>query len=46
MNHKTRSDNDWEPFAHPLGFVRMMLLVDRDPIGTLGEPGAMDEYDT
>lgn len=41
----TRRNNDWIPFAHPLGFIRLILLVDWDPLRIFGEPGAMDEYD-
>ena len=41
-----RRNTDWMPFAHPLGFIRLILLVDWDPIRILGEPGAMDEYDS
>ncbi len=37
---------DWERFSHPLGFVRLILLVDWDPIGVLGYAEAMDEYDS
>jgi hypothetical protein len=40
-----RSNIDWIQFAHPLGFIRLILLVEWDPIRILGEPRAMDEYD-
>ncbi len=40
------SDNDWKPFTNLLGFVRLILLVDWDPIGVLGIERAMDEYDS
>lgn len=36
---------DWSRFATPLGFIRLVLLVDWDPIGIFGEVRAMDEYD-
>ena len=41
-----RNINDWEPFSSPLGFIRLVLLVDWDPIGIFGHAGAMNEYDT
>ena len=37
---------DWTPFANLRGLVRLVLLVDWDPISVLGYPGAMDEYDS
>ncbi len=37
---------DWKPFSTLYGFVRLILLVDWDPIGIFGYPGAMDEYDS
>lgn len=40
------ADNDWTPFKNLHGFVRLILLVDWDPIGILGYAGAMDEYDS
>lgn len=42
---KSAVDNGWASFAHPLGFIRLVLLVDWDPIGIFGHVGAMDEYD-
>ena len=36
---------DWHAFINPLGIVRLVLLVDWDPIGVFGYAGAMDEYD-
>ncbi len=45
-NYETRYNKDWMPFAHPLGFIRLILLVEWDPIRMFGEPGAMDEYDS
>jgi len=36
---------DWKPFANPLGYVRLILLLHWDPIGIFGYDGAMDEYD-
>lgn len=41
-----RTDDAWRPFAELRGFVRLVLLVDWDPIGILGYAGAMDEYDS
>jgi hypothetical protein len=42
-----RKNNDaWRPFSTLEGFVRLVLLVDWDPIGILGYTGAMDEYDS
>ncbi len=46
MNYETQYNKDWMPFAHPLGFIRLILLVDFDPIKMFGEPWAMDEYDS
>lgn len=36
---------DWQRFTGPLGFIRLVLLVDWDPIGVFGYERAMDEYD-
>ena len=36
----------WRPFSTLHGFVRLVLLVDWDPIGILGEPDAMNEYNS
>ena len=41
----TKIDDAWRPFAKLHGFVRLVLLVDWDPIGIFGYTGAMDEYD-
>ena len=41
-----KADSDWQCFANSLGVVRLVLLVDWDPIGIFGIPEAMDEYDT
>lgn len=47
MKIDTKIDTvDWERFSHPLGFIRLILLVDWDPIGVLGYAEAMDEYDS
>lgn len=46
MRGKNSDLNDWERFSHPLGFIRLILLVDWDPIGVFGHPKAMDEYDS
>ena len=40
-----RIDDAWRPFSTLRGFVRLVLLIDWDPIGILGHSGAMDEYD-
>ena len=40
-----RADSDWRSFANTLGVIRLVLLVDWDPIGIFGIPEAMDEYD-
>jgi len=45
LKYETRHNHDWMPFAHPLGFIRLILLVDFDPLKMLGELAAMDEYD-
>ena len=45
-DYETRYNKDWMPFANPLGFIRLILLVDFDFIRILGHVGAMDEYDT
>ncbi|MCW3098796.1 MAG: hypothetical protein JWL77_4414 [Chthonomonadaceae bacterium] len=37
---------EWTPFSTLHGFVRLILLVDWDPIGVFGYTGAMDEYDS
>ena len=37
---------DWHPFANPAGMVRLVLLLDWDPLGVAGFNGAMDEYDS
>jgi hypothetical protein len=39
-------DSAWDMFGNSLGCVRLVLLVDWDPIGIFGIPEAMDEYDT
>jgi|SRR5579871_570516 len=39
-------DDAWRPFSTLHGFVRLVLLVDWDPIGILGNINAMDEYDS
>lgn len=36
----------WKEFASLEGFVRLILLVDWDPIGIFGYPAAMNEYDS
>jgi hypothetical protein len=46
MRTRYRTNGDWERFASPLGIIRLILLVDWDPIGILGHTGAMDEYDS
>ena len=46
MQRRNRDMNGWERFASPLGFIRLILLVDWDPIGVFGHAGAMDEYDS
>ena len=43
--HTPASQRDWEPFKNLLGMVRLVLLIDWDPIGVTGYRGAMDEYD-
>ncbi len=40
-----KNRDDWQGFSSPYGFIRLILLVDWDPIGVLGYPEAMDEYD-
>jgi len=37
---------DWKAFATLEGHIRLILLVDWDPIGVFGIPEAMDEYDS
>ncbi len=46
MRGNYRTNADWARFAEPLGFIRLILLVDWDPIGIFGYIGAMDEYDS
>ncbi|MCW3098211.1 MAG: hypothetical protein JWL77_3829 [Chthonomonadaceae bacterium] len=41
-----KTDDAWRPFSTLSGFVRLVLLIDWDPIGILGYSGAMDEYDS
>ena len=44
---KTRnSTEEWKPFKSLEGMVRLILLVDWDPIGIFGAFSAMDEYDS
>ncbi len=43
---RNKNTGDWNQFAEPLGWIRLILLVDWDPIGVFGYPGAMDEYDS
>jgi hypothetical protein len=40
-----RANEEWRPFTTLQGFVRLVLLVDWDPIGILGRSRAIDEYD-
>ena len=40
------SRKDWHPFANPEGMVRLVLLLEWDPLGVAGFYGAMDEYDS
>ncbi len=40
-----KDNSDWQRFATPLGLIRLVLLVDWDPIGIFGIEDAMDEYD-
>ena len=37
--------DDWKPFSSLHGFIRLILLVDWDPIGVFGLPGALSQYD-
>ena len=46
MQTKYRTSSDWERFGDPMGMIRLILLVDWDPIGVFGHPRAMDEYDS
>ena len=46
MQTRYRTVSDWERFGNPMGFIRLILLVDWDPIGVFGHPQAMDEYDS
>lgn len=41
-----KNKDAWRPFSMLEGFVRLVLLVDWDPIGILGYTGSMDEYDS
>lgn len=43
MRHK---QDDWTALSDLEGFVRLVLLVDWDPIRVFGYAGAMDEYDS
>ena len=42
----SRTDDAWSPFSDLHGFVRLVLLVDWDPIGVFGCADAMNEYDS
>ncbi|MEO7719704.1 MAG: hypothetical protein ABIY70_26155 [Capsulimonas sp.] len=42
---KQQFRTDWTPFASQLGVIRLILIVDWDPIGVFGPPLALDEYD-
>ncbi len=42
----SRTKPDWQPFKTLQGMVRLVLLVDWDPIGVFGHPGTLDEYDS
>lgn len=46
MKTRYRTISDWERFGDLMGFIRLILLVDWDPIGVFGHPRAMDEYDS
>ncbi|BDI33596.1 hypothetical protein CCAX7_56470 [Capsulimonas corticalis] len=37
---------EWQPFASPLGVIRLILIVDWDPIHVFGPPDGLDEYDS
>ena len=39
------SNNEWHPFSSLHGFIRLILLVDWDPIGIFGFPGTLSQYD-
>ena len=41
-----KTNSDWRGFANSLGFIRLVLLVDWDPIKVFGYAEAMDEYDS
>ncbi len=41
-----KTEDAWRPFSTLHGFVRLVLLIDWDPIGILGYSSAMDEYDS
>ena len=45
MENSRRQQDEWTPFSNLQGFVRLVLLVDWEPIGVFGKPNAMDEYD-
>lgn len=36
---------DWTPFKSLTGMVRLILIVDWDPIGVFGHKSTLDEYD-
>lgn len=44
-NNTMKANSDWRSFSNSLGVVRLILLVDWDPISIFGYAGAMDEYD-
>ncbi len=41
-----KNNSDWQRLATPLGFIRLVLLADWDPLGVFGYVETMDEYDS
>jgi hypothetical protein len=39
------SNDDWKPFRSLLGVVRLVLIIEWDPIGVFGYRDTLDEYD-
>ena len=44
--NRMRNPGDWQPFCSLRGVVRLILLVDWDPIGVFGSLDALNEYDS
>lgn len=41
-----QNKEDWIPFESLIGIVRLILIVDWDPIGVFGHRSTLNEYDS